>query len=56
MTHVAQSPRTPRQRRGRPYLEVDDLRVHFTTEDGVVKSVDGLSFHLERGQDPRHRR
>ncbi len=27
-----------------------DLQVHFPTDDGVVKSVDGLSFHLERGQ------
>ena len=35
---------------GAHHLEVDDLRVHFTTEDGVVKSVDGLSFHLDRGQ------
>src|SRR4029079_7312357 len=26
------------------------LRVHFPTDDGVVKSVDGLSFQLERGQ------
>ncbi len=49
MTHVAQSPRSPEREDG-PYLEVDDLRVHFTTEDGVVKSVDGLSFHLERGK------
>ncbi len=32
------------------YLEVRDLRVHFPTEDGVVKSVDGLTFHLQRGQ------
>ena len=24
--------------------------MHFTTDDGVVKSVDGLSFHLDRGQ------
>ncbi len=32
------------------HLVVDDLRVHFTTDDGVVKSVDGLSFHLDRGQ------
>ncbi len=35
---------------GIPYLDVNDLRVHFTTDDGVVKSVDGLSFHLARGQ------
>ena len=49
MTHLAQSPRSPEREAG-PYLDVDDLRVHFTTEDGVVKSVDGLSFHLERGK------
>jgi peptide/nickel transport system ATP-binding protein len=34
----------------RSFLEVDDLRVHFNTDDGVVKSVDGLSFKLERGK------
>src|SRR3954469_22601268 len=33
-----------------PYLDVRDLKVHFPTEDGLVKSVDGLSFHVERGQ------
>ena len=32
------------------FLEVRDLRVHFPTDDGLVKSVDGLSFALERGQ------
>jgi len=31
-------------------LEVDDLRVHFPTDDGLVKSVDGVSFALERGR------
>ena len=34
----------------RPFLEVKDLRVHFPTADGLVKSVDGLSFELERGE------
>jgi peptide/nickel transport system ATP-binding protein len=33
-----------------PILDVRDLRVHFPTDDGVVKSVDGLSFRLERGK------
>jgi peptide/nickel transport system ATP-binding protein len=32
------------------FLELRDLRVHFPTDDGVVKSVDGLSFSLERGK------
>lgn len=33
-----------------PYLQVDDLRVHFSTDDGVVKSVDGVSFAVEKGK------
>ena len=33
-----------------PLLEVDDLRIHFQTDDGLVKSVDGISFGLERGR------
>ena len=31
-------------------LEVQDLHIHFPTDDGLVKSVDGLSFSLERGR------
>jgi peptide/nickel transport system ATP-binding protein len=34
----------------RSMLEVQDLRVHFATDDGLVKSVDGISFSLERGK------
>jgi peptide/nickel transport system ATP-binding protein len=33
-----------------PFLQVRDLRIHFPTDDGLVKSVDGMSFSLERGQ------
>jgi peptide/nickel transport system ATP-binding protein len=33
-----------------PLLAVQDLRVHFATEDGIVKAVDGISFELERGR------
>lgn len=33
-----------------PFLRVEDLRVHFKTDDGIVKSVDGLSFDLKRGE------
>ncbi|MGW0736894.1 ABC transporter ATP-binding protein [Streptomyces sp. NPDC002851] len=32
------------------FLEVRDLKVHFPTDDGLVKSVDGLSFKLEKGK------
>src|SRR5688500_15922999 len=40
---------------GRPqvpsaFLELRDLRVHFPTDDGLVKAVDGLSFRLDRGR------
>jgi len=31
-------------------LEIQDLKVHFHTEDGVVKAVDGASFSVEKGQ------
>jgi len=31
-------------------LEVNNLRTHFKTHDGVVKSVDGVSFSLEPGE------
>ena len=33
-----------------PLLEVRDLVVHFETEDGLVKAVDGLSYSVDRGQ------
>ncbi|MGW1342371.1 ABC transporter ATP-binding protein [Kribbella sp. NPDC002412] len=35
---------------GKPFLELKDLQVHFPTDDGVVKAVNGLSFTLERGK------
>ena len=31
-------------------LEVQDLHIHFPTDDGLVKAVDGLTFSLERGR------
>ena len=32
------------------YLEVENLRTYFNTPEGVVKSVDGVSFHINKGE------
>jgi peptide/nickel transport system ATP-binding protein len=31
-------------------LDIRDLRIHFPTDDGLVKAVDGVSFALDRGR------
>jgi len=31
-------------------LDVRDLRIHFPTDDGLVKAVDGVTFTLDRGR------
>ncbi|HZL48929.1 MAG TPA: ABC transporter ATP-binding protein [Solirubrobacteraceae bacterium] len=35
---------------GDPLLRVEDLRVEFPTEDGLVKAVDGIDYELGRGR------
>lgn len=31
-------------------LKVEDLKVHFNTDEGVLKAVDGVSFSMKRGK------
>jgi peptide/nickel transport system ATP-binding protein len=33
-----------------PLLEVRDLKVHFPTEDGLVKAVDGITYQVAPGE------
>jgi oligopeptide/dipeptide ABC transporter ATP-binding protein len=33
-----------------PLLDVKDLRIHFFTDEGVVKAVDGVDLKIERGK------
>ena len=35
---------------GQHLLEVDDLKMYFHTEDGIVRAVDGVSYTLDRGE------
>jgi oligopeptide/dipeptide ABC transporter ATP-binding protein len=48
---VPASARRPKRERGaRPLLEVKGLRTSFYTRDGVVHAVDGIDFHVDRGE------
>ena len=49
MTDLSTTPET-RPANGGAFLSVRDLKVHFSTSDGIVKATDGLSFELERGK------
>ena len=31
-------------------VEVEDLRVHFRLQEGIVRAVDGVSFKIRQGQ------
>src|SRR5262245_11743762 len=35
---------------GAPLLEIDGLKTHFYTRDGIVRAVDGVSFSVAAGE------
>src|SRR5512140_2435013 len=48
---VPTAARRPRfERTGTPLLDVRGLRTSFHTRDGIVRAVDGIDFHVDRGE------
>jgi peptide/nickel transport system ATP-binding protein len=35
---------------GKPLLEIENLRTHFYTSDGIVRAVDGVSYSVNAGE------
>ena len=48
--HRVRIPRPAGQVLAMALLEIEDLKVHFDTDDGLVKAVDGISYSVDRGQ------
>ena len=39
-----------RDKASHPVLEINDLKTHFFTDDGVIKAVDGVHLKIEKGK------
>ncbi|MEA2523610.1 MAG: peptide/nickel transport system ATP-binding protein [Thermomicrobiales bacterium] len=50
MVTIAPSPAGLQSARNEQLLEVRDLKTHFFTRKGVAKVLDGLSFHVGKGE------
>ena len=46
---LAQAAARP-ERPGVPLLEIDGLKTYFRTSSGIVRAVDGISYHLNHGE------
>jgi oligopeptide/dipeptide ABC transporter ATP-binding protein len=47
---VPASARRPRRQKGERLLDIRGLRTSFHTRDGVVRAVDGIDLHVDRGE------
>ena len=47
---VPPSGQKPAKPRGGRLLDVRGLRTTFATRDGMVRAVDGIDFHVDRGE------
>jgi ABC-type dipeptide/oligopeptide/nickel transport system ATPase component len=50
MTKPAANPSAQHTTGSDVLLDVKGLKTYFYTDEGVVKSVDGVTFHLKRGE------
>jgi len=50
MTDTLARPASGRATADETLLEVNDLRVHFPLDEGLVRAVDGVTYSLERGR------